>query len=69
MELIFSGIKSRQLPCVEMDADAAIPKPQIWTSFVLGDVSPDSTYFILQNGKEMTLGGLLQFYLPHQDTS
>lgn len=66
MELIFGGIKSRRLSCVEMDA--AIPKPQIWTSFVLGDVSPDSTYFILRNGKEMMLGGLLQFYLPHRDT-
>lgn len=28
------------------------PKPQIRTSFVLGDVSPDGTYFILQNGKK-----------------
>lgn len=62
MELIFGGIKSRRLACVEMDA--AIPKPQIWTSSVLGDVAPDSTYFVLQNGKELTLGGLLQVYLP-----
>lgn len=44
----------------------SIPEPQTWTGFKR--CSPDSIYFILWNGKEITPIGLLQFYLPPRAT-